>query len=155
MKKWFITLVICFIIITLTVLGYFYKSYEKADDYYCEKGFGSTTIKLKVLDFYSKKSIDSIRLIIYNGISMHKLIDSVFKQENGLVYNFTIPEMDDCESYWFEVSNKLYYDEIYFADSSKDAGLKKGATNESTIYLKPATKVNIVLKSELKNCLPV
>jgi hypothetical protein len=131
-------------------LFFIYRELEKQDEYLCSRGFGETSIRLRILNLENKQLVDSIRLTIRSGASAEKVVDTLLKQEEYIAYNFFIPQYDDCESYWFEVSNKLYHDDIHFADTGSNAGIKKGAANEGTLYLTPATKVKLVLRNELK-----
>ena len=118
------------------------KRFEKETEDLCTaRGFGNTSLKFKVLDLNSLEPIDSIRLTIRYGASADKLVDTLMKQDENIVYNFLVPETDDCEAYWLELSNDLYWGDIYFSDTTRYLGIEKGVINEETLYLKPATKV--------------
>jgi hypothetical protein len=114
------------------------------------QGFGKTSLKLRVLDLLTHKPIDSVRLTIRFGASADKLIDTLMKQKDGIEYNFVVPEMDNCEAYWFELSNRLYRNDIFSNDTTKHIGIEKGVINKRTLYLKPSTKVKVTVTNELK-----
>jgi hypothetical protein len=140
---------------TIFIVGLFYlfleiREFEEESERLCDHGHGDTTLKLRVLDFNTNQRIDSVRLIIRYGMSAEKLVETLLKQEDNIIYNFSVPEVDDCESYWFELSSDLYWGEIYLKDTSKHLGIKKGIVNEMTLYLKPSTKVKVTVVNDLK-----
>lgn len=141
---------------TIFIAGLIYlflelKRFEKETEDLCTaRGFGNTSLKFKVLDLNSLKPIDSIRLTIRYGASADKFVDTLMKQEENIVYNFLVPETDDCEAYWLELSNDLYWGDIYFSDTIRYLGIEKGVTNEKTLYLEPATKVKVTVTNELR-----
>ncbi|MBY0426344.1 MAG: hypothetical protein K2Q22_11955, partial [Cytophagales bacterium] len=141
-------------ILIVFILGFAYMYFEirkfEKSDLQNDRGFGSTSIKLKVLDFESEKPIDSVRLTIRYGVSAERLVDTLLGQKDSIFYNFIVPEADDYESYWVEVSNKLYWDELYFKDTSQNSVLLKGMMNEKTIFLKPSTKIKVTLSNKIK-----
>ncbi len=115
----------------------------------CDPGFGKTTVKLRVLDLNSKKPIDSVQLAIRFGASGHKLVDTLLAQKDEIAYTFFIPEVDKCDDYWLEISNKRYWRQVYFGDMAPDYSVRKGTVSTSTLYLNPAAKVKVRLeKSE-------
>lgn len=131
---------------TILIVGLFYlfheiREFEKESERLCDHGHGDTSLKLRILDFNTDELIDSVRLTIRYGASADRLVDTLLKQEENIAYNFNVPEIDDCESYWFELSNDLYWEPYYLKDSTQDVGIKKGKMNIMTLYMKPATKV--------------
>ena len=114
-------------IVIVGLLSVFYqiREYEKESESLCNRGHGDTSLKLTVLDFNTNERIDSVRLTIRYGASADRLVDTLLKQEENIAYNFNVPEIDDCESYWFELSNNLYWEHYYLKDTAQDVRIKK------------------------------
>ena len=116
-------------------------STKKSDDF-CSHGYGQTTLSGRVLDFYTKKPIDSVEISIAWGASMDHYLDTLVKQNDSLSFVFNAP--DDCEPYFFTLSNKHYWTDLENHPAYK-VSIDKGAFNSFEITLKPATifKINI------------
>lgn len=108
------------------------------------RGYGLTTLNFKVLDMDSNKPLDSVNLIIRYGASGDKLVDTLLRQMDAVQYTFSIPQTDECEYYWAEVSHPQYYETLYqLNDTLRTLSLNNGNVNEGMVYLKPATQVKV------------
>jgi hypothetical protein len=114
----------------------------KTGDDFCTHGYGQTTLKGRILDFYTKKPIDSVEISIVYGASWDHFLDTLVKQNDSLSFAFNSP--DDCEPYFFTLSSKYYWTNSENHPAYK-VSIDKGAINNFEIFLKPATffKVNV------------
>jgi hypothetical protein len=114
----------------------------KTNEDFCVHGHGQTIIKGRVLDFNTKKPIDSVQIDIVWNSSWDHLLDTILKQNDSLSFTFNAP--DDCEPYFFTLYNKHYWTDPENHPAYK-VSIDKGAINKFEIYLKPATffKINV------------
>jgi len=114
----------------------------KTSDDFCSNGYGQTTLRGRVLDFYTKKPIDSVEISIVYGASWDHFLDTLVKQNDSLSFAFNAP--DDCEPYFFTLSNKHYWTDLQ-NNSAYKVSVDKGVINNFEIHLKPATffKINV------------
>jgi 5-hydroxyisourate hydrolase-like protein (transthyretin family) len=131
----------------ILLLGFIYvykqlKDFNESFNRFCDKGFGETPFRLHILDKNTQRPIDSVRIQLRYGASMDKRLDTTLIQNNGVTYNFFIPKEDECEPYWLEISNRLYWQSIHVP-------IKKGALNDTTVSVTPATQIKVKLHSQL------
>jgi hypothetical protein len=114
----------------------------KTSDDLCTHGNGKTTLQGQVLDFYTKKPIDSVEIRIVWGSSWDHFLDTLIKQNDSISFAFNL--QDDCEPYFFTLSNRHYWTDIEHHPAYK-VSIEKGAINNFQIQLKPATflKINV------------
>jgi hypothetical protein len=108
----------------------------KTSDDFCDHKHGQTILKGRVLDFYTNKPIDSVQIDIVWNSSWDHLLDTLINQEDSLSFVFNAP--DECEPYFFTLSNKYYWTDHENHPAYK-VSVEKGASNNFEIRLKPAT----------------
>ena len=114
------------------------------------RGWGLTTLNFKVLDKDSNKPLDSVRLVVRYGASGDRIVDTLLRQDGTLHYTFLIPQIDECEYYWAEVSHPQYAEALYqLSDTLRTVSLKNGTVNEAMLYLKPATRIKVRLYDKI------
>jgi hypothetical protein len=114
----------------------------KTSDDFCTHGYGKTTLQGRVLDFYTRKPIDSVEIRIVWGSSWDHFLDTLVEQNESVSFSFNVP--DDCEPYFFTLSNKRYWTDGEH-HPAYNVSIEKGAINNFEIHLKPATffKINV------------
>jgi hypothetical protein len=114
----------------------------KTSDDLCTHGHGETTLNGRVLDFYTKKPIDSVQIRIVYGTSLDQLLDTLVKQNDSLSFAFIAP--NDCEPYFVTLSNKHYWTDRQNHPAYR-VSIDKGVINNFQVSLKPATffKLNV------------
>ena len=108
----------------------------KTNDDFCDHKHGQTILKGRVLDFYTNKPIDSVQIDIVWNSSWDHFLDTLVNQEDSLSFVFNAP--DECEPYFFTLSNKYYWTDLENHPAYKVA-VEKGTINNFEIRLKPAT----------------
>jgi hypothetical protein len=108
----------------------------------CDHKYGQTTLKGRVLDFYTSKPIDSVQINIVWNSSWDHLLDTLVKQNDSLSFVFNAP--DECEPYFFTLSNKHYWADLENHPAYK-VSIDKGTVNNFEIHLRPATffRINV------------
>jgi hypothetical protein len=114
----------------------------KTNDDFCDHGHGETVLKGRVLDFYTNKPIDSVQIEIVWNSSWDRFLDTLVRQHDSLSFSFNAP--DECEPYFFTLSNKHYWTDVRNHPAYK-VSVNKGAINNFEIRLKPATifRINV------------
>lgn len=120
----------------------------KSQDNFCTPGGGKTILTGRILDSQTNKPIDSVEISIGYGPSWDHLIDTLVKQNDSVFFVFNAP--DDCEPYFFLLSNKHYW---YEAGHPIDynATVNKGGINTFNFSLKPATVFQFSISRDTLN----
>lgn len=114
------------------------------------RGWGQTTVDFQVLDKNNNQPLDSVKLTIRYGASGDEVIDTVLRQNGRIKHSFLIPQIDECEPYWAEISHPKYYDShSEWNDTTSALSIKNGKVNEHTFYLKPATHIKVRVYNKL------
>jgi hypothetical protein len=129
---------IAFLIVVHFIMG---CSTKPSEDF-CVHGHGQTIIRGRVLDFYTKRLVDSVQISIVWNSSWDHLLDTLIKQNDSILFAFDAP--DDCEPYFITLHNKHYWFDLENHPAHK-VSIDKGAINNFEIEIKPATffKVNV------------
>ena len=139
------------IIVFAIVFAFTIQCSTKIGEDFCTHAYGRTTIKGRVLDLYTKKPIDSVEISIVYGASWDHFLDTLVKQNDSLSFAFNAP--DDCEPYFFTLSNKHYWTDLENHPAYK-VSIDKGASNNFEIVLKPATFFKIEVRRDTLDITP-
>lgn len=139
-------------ILAFTIVLLFTVQCSTKDRDYCEDhDFGQTTLRGRVLDSLTKKPIDSVEIRIVSGPSWDHFLDTIVKQNDTL--SFTFNAADDCDPYFYTLSNKHYWiDQQHHP--AYNVSITKGAINNFEIHLKPATFFEINVKRDTSDKKP-
>lgn len=107
------------------------------EEFCADTNHGLTTFRGRVLDFYTHKPIDSVEIRIVYGISWDRYLDTTIVQGDSL--HFALNIADDCEDFFFTLSNKHYWVDFRNDSLNYKTSVNKGGLNEFEINLRPAT----------------